>query len=137
MKYLFFILLFFLSGCDEKIASNNNLPPLPCDLNSQICENSGLSFEILPRPAVAMQKHKILIKNLKDLKDPKIIFTGINMYMGEISAPLKKDANGTYSATFMLSSCILSIMRYHAEIYDGEKPTGKFIEFDVKKQSDV
>lgn len=132
-KTLLFLAIFAFFGCD-KTSQNSPLPPLKCDLAQKSCKNNGVIFEISPTPVIAMQKHKIFVRNLdKNLKEPRVIFQGINMFMGQISAPLKLDENGEYSGVFLLSSCILEIMRYEARIYDGDKDLGIFALLDIKK----
>ena len=138
------LILAFLAGCDDTNGSafgtvNTNLKPLDCDLNLQICtkefNGTKVKFEISPKPILAMEKHIFKISNLNaNFKNPEIIFKGVNMYMGDIASPLQKSENGEFRATFMLSFCTTSVMRYHSEIYDNKEPTGIFIEFDVIKR---
>ena len=138
---LFSVICFFFFGCDDgksAFASSAKLPALPCDLNQNPCEKEfggeKVKFEISPRPILAMEKHILKISNLNaNFKNPEIIFKGVNMYMGNITSPLRLE-NGEFRANFMLSFCTTSIMRYRAEIYDNKEPTGYFIEFDVIKK---
>lgn len=139
---IFCLICAFFFGCDDSrsaFGSSEKLSPLPCDLNSQVCEKefngTKVKFEISPKPILAMEKHIFKISNLNaNFKNPEIVFKGVNMYMGDIASPLQKDENGEFKANFMLSFCTTSVMRYRAEIYDNKEPTGYFIEFDVIKK---
>ena len=142
IKIIFLCAIFALfTGCEHSHESafgvNTHLEPLDCDINMQICtkdfNGTKVSFEMMPKPVLAMEKHIIKINGLNaNFENPEMIFKGVNMFMGDIVTPLLKGEKGEFKATFMLSFCSSSIMRYRAEIYDNKEPTGYFIEFDIK-----
>ena len=56
---------------------------------------------------------------------------GLNMDMGTIKANLENRGN-LYMGTVVLSSCVVEVMNYRLELYDGDKQLGIYIDFDLK-----
>ncbi|CZE46615.1 hypothetical protein [Campylobacter geochelonis] len=140
LSVVLIVLVIFVKKDSAYVAKSpilKDLEPLVCDLNRQICtkEFSGkkISFEISPKPITAMQKHIIKIKGLDlNSKDLEVVFSGVNMYMGDITSSLKKNGD-ELDGVFVLSMCSMHSMRYKAEIFDKKKSTGIYIEFDLKQ----
>ena len=56
---------------------------------------------------------------------------GLNMDMGTIKANLENRGN-LYIGTVVLSSCVVEVMNYRLELYDGDKQLGIYIDFNLK-----
>lgn len=120
-------LFFIIKKSNERV-----LEPLSCDLAKMSCSYENVLFSATPAPVLPMQKSQIIISGLdKNLKSPSINFIGENMYMGEISSPLKPDKDGNLKANFILPSCSEKVMRYRVEIFNKNSPTGIFTRLDL------
>lgn len=139
--FLAFALLFL----DQKYFDKNNieitkdLQELQCDMNEKpSCEvkfNGGIiQFSLSPKPIYTMQPINLKINGLQklNLKNPNLRVYGVNMDMGIIKAQIDLK-EGVYQSDLVLSSCLMSIMRYRFKIYDGSKDTGLFIDFDLRQ----
>lgn len=117
--------------------SNTPLPPLPCSLNVSACtityQDSVISIESSMRPIQAMRPVTFFIKGFSNLSDDLVLKVyGLNMEMGTIITQATKEGD-TYQATINLGTCSLQTMRYRLALYEGTKPLGAFIDFDVEQ----
>lgn len=151
MKKFAFLLLFcilaiiaayLVANYDELIPSEGKrqlitkLTPLKCDLNKQTCEYDfkgkkvGVTFSPLPVPI--LEEIDLKLSNLGTYKALSAKVYGLNMYMGTLVPSFEKIGN-TYTAKLFLSSCVLEVMRYRFEFFDGEKPIGFSFDIDVRR----
>lgn len=134
---LIFLALFFIACDDEKIDENYLNTPLKCSINKDICEVSfkgkQVSFEILNRPIRFMEETKLIIKGLPKYDNLNLKLYGLNMDMGVINAELIRLDNGDYESEFVVSTCLLSTMRYRLELFNNDKKIKLFIDFDMKR----
>lgn len=137
-----FVLYYFLNKSNEaqfEFADSNQtlLPTLKCDLNKEPCivnfKGESIKFDFKDKEIYTMKPLELVISNLEALnfKNPSLRAYGINMQMGNIDVKLKKHYR-QYIAKMVLSACIVDIMRYRFEILDEGKPTGLFIDFDLR-----
>lgn len=135
--FLILIALFFIACNDEKIDENYLNTPLKCSINKDICEvnfkGKQVSFEILNRPIRFMEESKLIIKGLPKYDNLSLNLYGLNMDMGVIKADFERLENGDYESIFVVSSCLLSTMRYRLELLNNNKKIGLFIDFDMKR----
>lgn len=122
----------------DVVQKDYQLHQLPCSLNLQSCDvtykSEIINFDINPKPVRFMEKTTIHISGLKGkYKDLNIRIYGLNMNMGVIKAGLNKIDENNYEAIISLSSCLLTTMRYRAEVFDGEKSIGLFVDFDLRR----
>ncbi len=87
-----------------------------------------------PRPVEIMAETTISLSGLNyDFYDAKIRIFGLNMDMGTIIASLVEKDN-IYITKVALSACLVEdVMRYRIAVYDGNEPTGLYIDFDVPR----
>lgn len=115
-----------------------NLEPLECDLLKNQCikkyDNQSIIFDMQPRPVEIMAETVISIAGLDyDFYDAKIRIFGMNMDMGTIIASLHKDGD-KYTSRVALSACLVEdVMRYRIAVYDGNEPTGIYMDFDIPR----
>ncbi len=117
--------------------SNTPLPPLPCSLNTSSCtityQDSIISIESSTHPIQAIHPVTFFIKGFSNLSDDLVLKVyGLNMEMGTIMTQATKEGD-TYQATINLGTCSLHTMRYRLALYEGIKPLGAFIDFDVEQ----
>ncbi|MBE3022592.1 hypothetical protein CCAL13119_00015 [Campylobacter sp. RM13119] len=122
---------------NNEVVLDTELTPLPCDLNKEhSCEveykGKKVSFALSPKPIYTMQPVTVKIEGLSDIKNPSLEISGVNMDMGVIKAKLEPRENG-YVSNVVLSSCLLTVMRYRFEIYSNGKKIGLFIDFDLRQ----
>ncbi|MGP1486100.1 MAG: hypothetical protein ACTTJC_08495 [Campylobacter sp.] len=122
---------------EEFLEIKTDLAPLECDMNKEhSCyvnfKNEKVEFSLYPKPIYTMEQITLKINGLDKfgLKKPRVEISGINMDMGVIKADLEQNGD-QYYANLVLSVCVVSIMRYRFKIYDGNKDTGLFIDFDL------
>lgn len=134
---LIFLALFFIACDDEKIDENYLNTPLKCSINKDICEKDfkgrKISFEIINRPIRFMEETKLIIKGLPKYDNLNLKLYGLNMDMGVINAELVRLDNGDYESEFVVSTCLLSTMRYRLELFNNDKKIKLFIDFDMKR----
>ncbi|MBZ7981842.1 hypothetical protein AVBRAN12640_04745 [Campylobacter sp. RM12640] len=134
---LMFLALFFIACDDEKIDENYLNTPLKCSINKDICEKDfkgrKISFEIINRPIRFMEETKLIIKGLPKYDNLNLKLYGLNMDMGVINAELIRLDNGDYESEFVVSTCLLSTMRYRLELFNNDKKIKLFIDFDMKR----
>ncbi|MBZ7983858.1 hypothetical protein [Campylobacter sp. RM12647] len=134
---LIFLALFFIACDDEKIDENYLNTPLKCSINKDICEKDfegrKISFEIINRPIRFMEETKLIIKGLPKYDNLNLKLYGLNMDMGVINAELIRLDNGDYVSEFVVSTCLLSTMRYRLELFNNDKKIKLFIDFDMKR----
>lgn len=134
---LIFLALFFIACDDEKIDENYLNTPLKCSINKDICEKDfkgrKISFEIINRPIRFMEETKLIIKGLPKYDNLNLKLYGLNMDMGVINAELIRLNNGDYVSEFVVSTCLLSTMRYRLELFNNDKKIKLFIDFDMKR----
>ncbi|WP_267524620.1 hypothetical protein [Campylobacter sp. MG1] len=134
---LIFLALFFIACDDEKIDENYLNTPLKCSINKDICEKDfkgrKISFEIINRPIRFMEETKLIIKGLPKYDNLNLKLYGLNMDMGVINAELVRLDNGDYVSEFVVSTCLLSTMRYRLELFNNDKKIKLFIDFDMKR----
>ncbi|MBT0879708.1 MULTISPECIES: hypothetical protein [unclassified Campylobacter] len=134
---LIFLALFFIACDDEKIDENYLNTPLKCSINKDICEKDfkgrKISFEIINRPIRFMEETKLIIKGLPKYDNLNLKLYGLNMDMGVINAELIRLDNGDYESEFVVSTCLLSTMRYRLELFNNDKKIKLFIDFDMKR----
>ncbi len=133
-KIILFLSLLLISCNNTK---DDFTKPLECSINKEICEidfkNSKISFEIANRPIRFMNESKLIIKGLPNYDNLSLKLYGLNMDMGIIEADLKKLENGDYESEFVVSTCMLSTMRYRLELFNNNKKIGLFIDFDMQR----
>lgn len=134
---LIFLALFFIACDDEKIDENYLNTSLKCSINKDICEKDfkgrKISFEIINRPIRFMEETKLIIKGLPKYDNLNLKLYGLNMDMGVINAELIRLDNGDYESEFVVSTCLLSTMRYRLELFNNDKKIKLFIDFDMKR----
>ncbi|MBZ7977951.1 hypothetical protein AVBRAN12654_04070 [Campylobacter sp. RM12654] len=134
---LIFLALFFIACDDETIDENYLNTPLKCSINKDICEKDfkgrKISFEIINRPIRFMEETKLIIKGLPKYDNLNLKLYGLNMDMGVINAELIRLDNGDYVSEFVVSTCLLSTMRYRLELFNNDKKIKLFIDFDMKR----
>ncbi|MBZ7992783.1 MULTISPECIES: hypothetical protein [unclassified Campylobacter] len=134
---LIFLALFFIACDDEKIDENYLNTPLKCSINKDVCEKDfkgrKISFEIINRPIRFMEETKLIIKGLPKYDNLNLKLYGLNMDMGVINAELIRLDNGDYESEFVVSTCLLSTMRYRLELFNNDKKIKLFIDFDMKR----
>lgn len=127
---------FIINSYDEqtqKISADSNIT---CDLNTQNCNISykgkEIGFSFYPRPLEAMVPLTLKVEGLNDqYKNLNARIYGLNMDMGTIKANLENKGN-LYIGTVVLSSCVVEVMNYRLELYDGDKQLGIYIDFNLK-----
>lgn len=132
--------IYIQSGKDDRIdvSREYDLIPLECDLMKKKCtkefNSQQITFDLSPRPVEIMAETTITISGLDyDFYDAKLRIFGLNMDMGTIIASLEKKDN-VYKTTVALSACLVEdVMRYRIEVYDGNEPTGLYMDFDVPR----
>lgn len=130
---------FYVKSLNEQDSQEiiSDLKSLSCDLNLSPCEiifkGKSIKFELNPKPIFSMKPVVFDVYGLENFgfDDPSLQFYGLNMDMGKIKAKLEKK-DDRYSSKIVISSCVLDIMRYRFEILNNSKPTGIFIDFDLK-----
>lgn len=120
------------------VSREYDLVPLVCDLMKKKCtkEFNGqtVTFDMAPRPVEIMAETTISLAGLDyDFYDAKIRIFGLNMDMGTIIASLEEKDN-VYTTKVALSACLVEdVMRYRIAVYDGNEPTGLYMDFDVPR----
>ncbi|MDE7315297.1 MAG: hypothetical protein K2N11_06290 [Mucispirillum sp.] len=120
------------------VSREYNLVPLECNLMKKKCtkEFNGqtVTFDMSPRPVEIMAETIISLAGLDyDFYDAKIRIFGLNMDMGTIIASLEEKDN-VYTTKVALSACLVEdVMRYRIAVYDGNEPTGLYMDFDVPR----
>lgn len=120
------------------VSREYDLVPLECDLMKKKCtkEFNGqtVTFDMAPRPVEIMAETIISLAGLDyDFYDAKIRIFGLNMDMGTIIASLEEKDN-VYTTKVALSACLVEdVMRYRIAVYDGNEPTGLYMDFDVPR----
>ena len=133
-----FIYIQFSSDSRTDVSRDYDLVPLNCDLMKKKCtkEFNGqtVTFDMTPRPVEIMAETTISLSGLNyDFYDAKIRIFGLNMDMGTIIVLLVEKDN-IYITKVALSACLVEdVMRYRIAVYDGNEPTGLYIDFDVPR----
>lgn len=132
---------FYIQSNKEKrtdVSRDYNLAPLECDLMKKKCSKGfngqSVTFDMSPRPVEIMAETEISLSGLDyNFYDAKIRIFGLNMDMGTIIASLEKKDN-VYKTKVALSACLVEdVMRYRIAVYDGNEPTGLYMDFDVPR----
>ena len=130
------VFAFIMNSADtptQKISAESNIT---CDLNTQNCSithnGDKIGFSFYPRPLEAMTPLTLKVDGLHHkYKNLNARIYGMNMDMGTIRANLENRGN-LYIGTVVLSSCVVEVMNYRLELYDGEKQLGIYIDFNLK-----
>lgn len=130
---VFAFIMNYTDNPTQKITAESNIT---CDLNSQNCSinhnENKIEFSFYPRPLEAMAPLTLKISGLNSkYKNLNARIYGLNMDMGTIKANLENRGN-LYMGTVVLSSCVVEVMNYRLELYDGDKQLGIYIDFDLK-----
>lgn len=143
MKKIVFIAIFILtfyflfeSFNFLNLVKNKDLKPLNCDLNIQDCiynfKGQKIKISINPKPIKSLENININIKNLNCNKNIKLKIYGLNMYMGDIIYDINKSNDYIHDGNIMLNSSLLNTTRFRTEIFEEDKYTGFYFDFDVK-----
>lgn len=131
------VLAFGLVGCgDEGKSMTTTEGNATCDLNAHACvaslKGKEIKFDVTPKPLYPMSPFTLRVTGLGEgYKALNVRIYGLNMDMGVVRAELERRGS-TYMGQIVLSSCVTEVMNYRMEIYDGDKPLGVFIDFDLK-----
>jgi hypothetical protein len=93
-----------------------------CDIQQGPCQarfadGSRISLSIVPRPIQALQPLQIRVTTEGlDAQEVAVDFQGLGMNMGYNRPRLKKEAEGQFSGSGMLSTCILERMSWEATV---------------------
>lgn len=135
-QIIIFLMLFFVA-CNDEVSEEYLKTPLKCSINQEICtkkyKNNEVIFEIENRPIRFMSESKLIIKGLPKYDNLSLKLYGLNMDMGIIEANFTRLENGDYESEFIVSTCMLSTMRYRLELFENSKKIGLFIDFDMKR----
>ena len=117
----------------NRVVAQSNIT---CDLNLDSCsvqkDGKTITFSFYPRPLSAMTPVTLKVDGLGgEYKNLNAQIYGINMDMGTIKAALEKRSN-IYMGSIVLSSCVVAVMNYRLELYEGDKPLGIYIDFDLR-----
>ncbi|TQR34744.1 hypothetical protein DMB92_01040 [Campylobacter sp. MIT 99-7217] len=121
----------------RELIDTKNLQSLSCDLNQKSCEYNfkerQIFVEFQKKPIQSLDENILYIKNLGNYNHLNAKIYALNMYMGEIIPEFEKINHEDYKSSIVISTCPLDLMRYRAELFDGDKPLGFYFDFDVKK----
>ena len=120
-----FIYIQFSSDSRTDVSRDYDLVPLKCDLMKKKCtkEFNGqtVTFDMTPRPVEIMAETTISLSGLN-----------YDFYDAKIRILVEKD--NIYITKVALSACLVEdVMRYRIAVYDGNEPTGLYIDFDVPR----
>ena len=114
---------------------DSELSPLSCNLNIKDCEynfnDQKIKISLNPRPIRSLENIRLNVENLNYNTNLKIKIYGLNMYMGDIIYDLIQNKEKVYYGNIILNSSLLNTMRFRAEIFENDKYTGFYFDFDV------
>lgn len=134
-----FVLAFLLTKEDTtpKRALIKELNALACDLNTQDCSFDFKGKKVLVKtnlkPILALEEFKLIVENLGKYEKLNARIYGLNMYMGDMIPSFEATSLNSYEANVVLSACVLDIMRFRVEFFDGNEPIGFYFDFDLKR----
>ncbi|KGI56737.1 hypothetical protein [Campylobacter sp. MIT 97-5078] len=115
----------------------SELKPLECDLNVRDCMFDFKGKKVLVKtslkPLASLQEFELILENLGDYKKLNARIYGLNMYMGDIVPSFEKIHSNSYKANIVLSACVIDIMRFRMEFFEGEEKLDFYFDFDVKR----
>ena len=97
-------------------------PDPSCDIQQGPCQarfpdGSRITLSIAPQPFRALQPLEIRVTTEGlDARDVAVDFRGLGMNMGYNRPRLKKEAEGRFSGSGMLSTCVLERMTWEATV---------------------